>query len=63
MAKLQIKSEKLTLFGGKFSGHGAILLHIVFSVLTLLISLPSHRLAKAAAAFFCCFSVMFVSEE
>ena len=24
MAKIQIKSEKLTLFGGKISGHGAI---------------------------------------
>ena len=30
MAKIQIKSEKLTPFGGIFSGRGAILLHIVF---------------------------------
>lgn len=30
MAKIQIKSEKLTPFGGIFSGHGAIWLHIVF---------------------------------
>ena len=30
MAKVQIKSEKLTLFGGIFLGHGAIWLHIVF---------------------------------
>ena len=30
MAKLQIKSEKLTLLGGKKSGHGAIWHHIVF---------------------------------
>ena len=29
MAKIQIKSEKLTPFGGIFSGHGAIWLHIV----------------------------------
>ena len=32
MAKIQIKSEKLTLFGGKFSGHGAIWHHIVFCI-------------------------------
>ena len=31
MAKIQIKSEKLTPFRGLFSGHGAILLHIVIS--------------------------------
>ena len=30
MAKIQIKSEKLTPFGGIFLGHGAIWLHIVF---------------------------------
>ena len=30
MAKIHIKSEKLTPFGGIFSGHGAIRLHIVF---------------------------------
>ena len=30
MVKIQIKSEKLTPFGGIFSGHGAIWLHIVF---------------------------------
>ena len=29
MAKIHIKSEKLTPFGGIFSGHGAIWLHIV----------------------------------
>ena len=29
MAKKRIKSEKLTPFGGIFSGHGAIRLHIV----------------------------------
>ena len=29
MAKIQIKSEKLTPFGGIFSGRGAIWLHIV----------------------------------
>ena len=31
-AKIHIKSEKLTPFGGIFLGHGAILLHIVFIV-------------------------------
>ena len=30
MAKIQIKSEKFTPFGGIFSDHGAIWLHIVF---------------------------------
>ena len=30
MAKIQIKSEKLTPLGGIFSGHGAIWFHIVF---------------------------------
>ena len=30
MTKVQIKSEELTPFGGIFSGHGAIRLHIVF---------------------------------
>ena len=29
MAKIHIKSEKLTPFGGIFLGHGAIRLHIV----------------------------------
>ena len=29
MAKIHIKSEKLTPFGGIFFGHGAIRLHIV----------------------------------
>ena len=29
MAKIQIKSEKLTPFGEIFSGHGTIWLHIV----------------------------------
>ena len=31
MAKIQIKSEKLTPFGEIFFGHGAIWLHIVIS--------------------------------
>ena len=30
MAKIHIKSEKLTPFGGIFLGHGAIRLYIVF---------------------------------
>ena len=29
MAKIQIKSERFTPFGGLFSGHGAIWLHII----------------------------------
>ena len=29
MTKVQIKSEELTPFGGIFSGHGAIRLHII----------------------------------
>ena len=32
MAKIQIKSERLTPFGGLFSGHGAIWLHIIICI-------------------------------
>ena len=43
MAKIQIRSERLTLFGGLFLGHGAIWLQINFALVALILILGAIK--------------------